>query len=175
MLVLSYLVGLNIHLSGVLCFWRKHDFSLTQNVHVIWLFLYICWHSMFVMLHLWPGSLHIICVFVSLIIRHFSEECLFTSAPFPYVVVFFVCQVTCLQFWTPVFFNQHKFVLNSGKQFFELNSMELVWILESIFEPDSIKLFWILEAGFELVNIVFWDTDSWVLNWCVSLRIITLW
>ena len=89
----------------VYCVFGENMISFEPNRYLygFFFFIYICWHSVFVGLHLWPGSLHIVCVSILFIIRHFSEDCLFTFAPFPCVVLFFVCQVTCLQFWTPGF------------------------------------------------------------------------
>jgi hypothetical protein len=34
-LILSYLVGLNVQLAGVLCFWGEHDFCYSQWVLVV--------------------------------------------------------------------------------------------------------------------------------------------
>ena len=139
-LVPSYLVGLNIHLPGVLCFWREHDFSLTQ--YILFFLFSVCYVAS-----------------MTGVIAHYMCFCFINYLTFFWRMSVYQCSISlyCCVLCMPgylfaildtSFFNQHKFVLNSGKQFFEPYSMDLVWILESIFEPDNIKLFLILESSF---------------------------
>jgi len=61
-LILSYLVGFHIQLCGVVCFWGGCDLSWTKYILVWFFYVFVEIWSLFISVHQWPWSLHIMCV-----------------------------------------------------------------------------------------------------------------